>query len=113
MYRRSGYSPSASRNPCSTVPGFPNICVIPSSSSCSRIAERPCFDATLGLGCGPDRGRVEAPLLEPLLEHLDHLLAREVGVRRRAAGHERVVDDDGGLVAVVAGVRTTGRGGVA
>ncbi len=34
-------SPSASRKPCSTVPGLPNIWVMPSAANCSNIATRP------------------------------------------------------------------------
>ena len=55
MYRISGYSPSASRNPCSTVPGFPNMYVIPSASSCSTMAKRPV------LRCHGDAAQVAAP----------------------------------------------------
>ena len=49
----------------------------------------------------------------PVLEHLDDLLPGEVQVRRRAAGDEGVVDDDGRLLAEVADVPAAGRGRVA
>src|SRR3954447_11649787 len=115
-YVSSGTSSRASRKPCSTVPGLPNMYVIPSARSCSRIAKRPVFPdmqaATLTSAGRLGRG-VEAPLAQPVLEHLDHLLSGEVGVRRRAARDERVVDDDGGLVAVVAVVGAAGCRGVA
>src|SRR5262249_54964910 len=115
MYRMSGYSPSASRNPCSTVPGLPNMYVIPSASSCSTMAKRPVFAATpeAVLACGADGARVEPPLFEAGLEHLDHLLAGEVRVGRRAPRHERVVDDDRRLVAVVPVVGAARSGRVA
>src|SRR3954469_12151098 len=113
-YVSSGTSSRASRKPCSTVPGLPNMYVIPSARSCSRIAKRPVFPGIRRLTRAGRLGRgVEPPLAQPVLEHLDHLLSGEVGVRRRAARDERVVDDDGGLVAVVAVVGAAGRGGVA
>src|SRR4051794_37143595 len=111
-YVSSGTSSRASRKPCSTVPGLPNMYVIPSARSCSRIAKRPVLPGIPGAslpGAGGFGGGVEPPLAEALLEHLDHLLTGQVRVRRRAARDERVVDDDGGLVAVVAVVGTTGR----
>src|SRR6266567_4643072 len=105
----SGYSPRASRNPCSTVPGFPNMYVIPSASSCSMIAKRPGLLTTgRPLRCRADRARMEPPLLQAVLEHLDHLLPGQVRVGRRAPCDERVVDDHRGLVAVVAVVGPAG-----
>src|SRR3954453_17003703 len=114
-YVSSGTSSRASRKPCSTVPGLPNMYVIPSARSCSRIAKRPGFPGIRpSLTSAGRLGRgVEPPLAQPVLEHLDHLLSGQIGVRRRAARDERVVDDDGGLVAVVAVVGAAGSRGVA
>src|SRR3954465_6543421 len=110
-YVSSGTSSRASRKPCSTVPGLPNMYSIPSARSCSRIAKRPVFPGIRRLTRAAGLGRpVEAPLAQAVLEHLDHLLPGQVRVRRRATRYERVVDDDGRLVAVVAGVGPARRG---
>ncbi len=39
--RKSGKDSRASRNPCSTVPGLPNMCVMPSARNCSIMASLP------------------------------------------------------------------------
>src|SRR3954470_18342551 len=87
---------------------------IPSARSCSRIAKRPVFPGIRRLTRAGRLGRrVEAPLAQAVLEHLDHLLPGQVRVRRRATRYERVVDDDRRLVAVVAVVGAARSGRVA
>src|SRR4051794_32923275 len=86
----------------------------PSARNCSMIAWRPVRAAATAPACGAARAIVlPAPAREAVLEHLDHLLARQVRVRRRASRHERVVDDHRPLVAVVAVVGAAWLGGVA
>src|SRR4051794_31428142 len=86
----------------------------PSARNCSMIAWRPVRAAATAPACGAARAMsLPAPAREAVLEHLDHLLAREVRVRRRASRHERVIDDHRPLVAVVAVVGAAWLGRVA
>src|SRR5918993_2921075 len=85
-----------------------------SASSCSRMAYRP---VPVGFAAVPPSrtGLTELPAipLQALVEDLDHLLAGQIRVGRRAAGDERVVDDDRRRVADIADVFALGSGRVA
>ena len=48
--RGRGTRSSASRKPCSTVPGLPNMYVTPSAMNCSIMANRPVLAVTSSLG---------------------------------------------------------------
>src|SRR5262249_10585088 len=119
MYWKPSVASTTSRKPCSTVPGLPNMWVMPSARSCSNSATLPgLLTAVLPVACGWRVGaawRAYRPLAarpgQAGLEDLDDLLAGGERVGRGPAGDERVVHDHRDRVpevAVVAAVRTGG-----
>src|SRR5271157_5158775 len=102
IYFIRGYARRASRNPCSTVPGLPNMYSIPSASNCSMIANRPVFSVIplplmdqRPLRRFPCRFPLPPPASELVLQHFDEQLAAFLGVCRRTARDERVVHNGG------------------
>src|SRR5947199_9896361 len=102
-----------SRKPCSTVPGLPNMCVMPSARNCSNSATLPGLLTTVlpvAWGVGRRACRwLPAVAGQAGLEDLDDLLAGGERVGRGPPGDERVVDDHPDRVpelAVVAAVLT-------
>src|SRR5579862_2077485 len=80
------------------------------------IAKRPLRSVTNRPSSRPSLLRppcLPTPTSETLFQDFNHLLACEIGVRGRAARHERVVHYHRGLLADVAMIGAIGPGGVA
>src|SRR2546429_6939948 len=120
-YPNPGTCSAASRKPCSTVPGLPNIQSNRSARNCSKITSLPGLAVIVNSPPRRDRtscrtpGRARSPAVpaQSGLEGLHELLATEERVRSGPCGDERVVHDHRRLLADVAVVAAVRGGGVA
>src|SRR4051812_15647640 len=85
----------ASRKPCSTVPGLPNIYMIPSAASCSKRATLPVLPGMTFPYSESDCHRTVLPAesTQVVFEDLHQQLAGKDRVGGGARGDERIVDD--------------------